>query len=94
MNITYQPELPKRTHPIVIIGAGSIVRDARLPAYRQAGFKVHGFRNRSLESAWALAQEYGISHLYKSYNEALEQTSEDTIWDLTLPASLLQKTRK
>ncbi len=33
------PETPKA---IVIFGAGSIVRDAHLPAYRRAGFPVSG----------------------------------------------------
>ena len=28
--------------PIVSIGAGGIVRDAHLPAYRKARFQVHG----------------------------------------------------
>ena len=33
---------PSRLRPIVIIGAGDIVRDAHLPAYRKAGFPVAG----------------------------------------------------
>ena len=88
MDIAYQPELPKQTHPIVIIGAGSIVRDAHLPAYRKAGFNVHGIWNRSLLPAQALADEYGISCVYESYDEALAHAPDNTIWDLTLPANL------
>ena len=34
--------LPRTERPIVIVGAGGIVRDAHLPAYRLAGFRVHG----------------------------------------------------
>ncbi|HPU57778.1 MAG TPA: gfo/Idh/MocA family oxidoreductase, partial [Verrucomicrobiota bacterium] len=33
---------PSRPRPIVIIGAGGIVRDAHLPAYRKANFPVAG----------------------------------------------------
>ncbi len=88
MNVDYKPELPEETHPIVIIGAGSIVRDAHLPAYSQAGFKVHGIWNRSPDPARTLAEEYGISHVYESYEQALAEAPEGTIWDLTLPANL------
>jgi len=31
---------PEMRRPIVLIGAGGIVRDAHLPAYRKAGFTV------------------------------------------------------
>ena len=30
--------MPSRLRPVVVIGAGGIVRDAHLPAYRMAGF--------------------------------------------------------
>ncbi|MCC6777635.1 MAG: gfo/Idh/MocA family oxidoreductase, partial [Hyphomicrobiales bacterium] len=33
---------PSTPRPIVIIGAGGIVTDAHLPAYRLAGFPVAG----------------------------------------------------
>jgi hypothetical protein len=32
----------RRDYPIATVGAGSIVIDARLPAYRKAGFTVFG----------------------------------------------------
>ena len=34
--------LPSNKKPIVLIGAGGIVKDAHLPAYKKAGFKVIG----------------------------------------------------
>ena len=39
MEIVYKPRLPETNIPIVIIGAGGIVKDAHLPAYKKAGFK-------------------------------------------------------
>ncbi|MGN6103204.1 MAG: gfo/Idh/MocA family oxidoreductase, partial [Devosia sp.] len=33
---------PSTPRPIVIVGAGGIVGDAHLPAYRLAGFRVAG----------------------------------------------------
>ena len=87
-NIPYQPELPKGDHPIILIGAGSIVRDAHLPAYRQAGFSVHGIWNRTREAADELAKNFGIQHVFSSFEDALQQAPDGTIWDVALPADL------
>lgn len=38
----YTVVLPDHPRPIVMIGAGGIVKDAHLPAYRKAGFTVWG----------------------------------------------------
>ena len=35
-------QLPSEKRPIYIIGAGGIVNDAHLPAYKIAGFNVQG----------------------------------------------------
>ena len=42
INLNQEWRKPKKPSPIVIFGAGSIVNDAHLPAYKQAGFKVQG----------------------------------------------------
>src|SRR5262245_27655029 len=57
--------LPRTERPIVVIGAGGIVRDAHLPAYRMAGFRVHGICDIEEARAQTLAAEYGISHIYR-----------------------------
>jgi predicted dehydrogenase len=43
-----------RDYPIAIVGAGGIVNDAHLPAYRKAGFDVVGIYNVRAEhiSLW------------------------------------------
>ena len=41
-NLKTTIELPSDPKKIVIIGAGGIVSDAHLPAYKKAGFKVAG----------------------------------------------------
>lgn len=56
LNITYKPALPLKPLPIVIIGAGGIVGDAHLPAYKKAGFEVVGITNRTRARAEKLAQ--------------------------------------
>ena len=58
MKILQEVEIPKKPLPIVIIGAGSIVKDAHLPAYKIAGFPVKGIYNRTQEKAQALKNEF------------------------------------
>ncbi|MFD1256885.1 Gfo/Idh/MocA family protein [Mucilaginibacter terrae] len=84
MNIPYKPELPKNPPSIIIIGAGGIVRDAHLPAYKKAGFEVFGITNRSMARAQELAEVYGIPHVFTSLTEAVEHAPNNVIYDLTL----------
>lgn len=58
--------LPSRPRPIAIIGAGAIVRDAHLPAYRQAGFEVVALYDRDIAKAQALAADFGIPTVCES----------------------------
>lgn len=82
------PKLPKRAFPILIIGTGSIVRDAHLPAYRRAGFPVWGLCNRTVSRARELAAEYGVPHVFSDLPSAIAAAPADVIFDLALPASL------
>jgi hypothetical protein len=47
---------PSRPRPIVVIGAGAIVEQAHLPAYRRLGFEVAGFHDLDPARSAALAQ--------------------------------------
>ena len=60
MKIPYKPRLPETSMPIIIIGAGGIVGDAHLPAYKKAGFQVLGITNRTKEKAEKLAVKWDI----------------------------------
>src|SRR6478735_3511387 len=62
-----KPATPK---PIVIFGAGSIVGDAHLPAYKKGGFPVVGLFDPNHEKAAALAQQWGIK-AFATREEAL-----------------------
>ena len=84
----YQPVLPERPRPICVIGAGSIVRDAHLPAYRLAGFPVHAITNRTREQAEALAAQFGIPHVATDLDELIATAPAGAVYDLTLPADL------
>jgi len=84
IDIPYQTILPKISLPIIIIGAGGIVKDAHLPAYLKAGFHVHGIVNRTKQKAEALAAEFGIPHVYDSLGEAVAQAPENAVYDVTI----------
>ena len=84
MNIDYAYILPKTKQPIVIIGAGGIVRDAHLPAYRKAGFEVFGIVNRTVERAKKLAEEYHIPHVFATVDDAVAMAPANAVYDLTL----------
>ncbi|TPW27487.1 Gfo/Idh/MocA family oxidoreductase [Martelella alba] len=68
--------------PIVIIGAGSIVTDAHLPAYRMAGFSVAGIYDINGEQARKVADSWDIA-AFATLEDAM--AVPDAIFDLALP---------
>lgn len=84
IDIKYKPKLPLTEQPIIIIGAGGIVTDAHLPAYKIAGFKVHGIVNRTKARAEKVAADFDIPHVYNSVAEAVELAPANVVYDLTI----------
>ncbi|WP_232531710.1 Gfo/Idh/MocA family protein [Microbacterium halophytorum] len=68
----------------MIVGAGGIVRDAHLPAYRKAGFPVWGIVDIDEGKARALAAEYGIRNVFSSAADAVAAAPADAVYDLAL----------
>lgn len=87
-------DLPTNPRPIVIIGAGGIVRDAHLPAYRKAGFSVAGIHDLDTARAAELASAWGIANRYETL-EAATLHGNGVTYDLAVPpsaiASVLEK---
>jgi len=75
---------PQHPRPIVILGAGGIVRDAHLPAYRKAGFPVAAICDRNVARAQTLADEYGIEGVYSEIAHAVAAAPDDAIFDVAL----------
>jgi len=84
MDIQYKPLLPESSVPIIIIGAGGIVGDAHLPAYKKAGFNVIGITNRTKEKAEKLAAQFNIPNVYDSVEAAVANVPSDTVYDITI----------
>jgi predicted dehydrogenase len=80
---------PINPRPIVVIGAGGIVRAAHLPAYEKAGFPVIGILDELAERAQALATERNISHTFQTIAEAVRFAPADVVFDIAVPASQL-----
>lgn len=78
--------MPEKVHPIVIIGAGGIVRDAHLPAYRKAGFQVAGIFDPVHERAVSLSSQFGVPFVAASLNEAIDRAHRDAVFDIATPA--------
>ncbi|MEM6393673.1 MAG: Gfo/Idh/MocA family oxidoreductase [Planctomycetota bacterium] len=71
--------------PIVSIGAGGIVKDAHLPAYRKAGFPVASIFDLDSGKASALAAEYSIPRVCSSLEESIATAPDDAVFDLAIP---------
>jgi predicted dehydrogenase len=76
---------PSAPRPIVVIGAGAIVEQAHLPAYRRLGFPVAGFYDVKPERAHALA---AISPGARAFATVAEATScPGAVFDVAVPGS-------
>jgi predicted dehydrogenase len=73
LSLAYRPRLPRvaQAFPIGCIGAGFIMRDCHLVAYRQAGFDVIALASRDPAHARAVAETQRIPHCYPTYPELL-----------------------
>lgn len=83
--LNYQPRLPRRKDfRIACLGAGFIVRDCHLVAYRQAGFNPVAVASRSLERAKEVAAAREVPTVYATYEEALADPSVEVV-DIAVP---------
>ncbi|MBI5361666.1 MAG: Gfo/Idh/MocA family oxidoreductase, partial [Planctomycetes bacterium] len=76
-------ELPRAPRPIVIVGAGGIVNDAHLPAYRACGFDVAGIFDVDRTRAERTAARFAIPRVLATLDEAF--ASRDAVFDVAVP---------
>lgn len=88
-NLLQSPDLPKVKRPIVLVGAGGIVRDAHLPAYAQVGFPVAGITDLDRGRAEVLAGRFGIPKVFASLDEAIAGAPTDVVYDVAVPAGAI-----
>ena len=78
---------PSSPRPIVVIGAGSIVRDAHLPVYRRLDLPVAGIFDLDAEATRARAAEFEIPRVFDSIEEAASVGR--AVFDLAVPPAAI-----
>jgi len=92
MSPSTPPPVPSALRPIFLVGAGSIVRDAHLPAYRQVGYRVAGVFDLDRARASEVAATAGAK-AYGSLAALVEAAEADGgVYDLALPPSAVPAT--
>jgi predicted dehydrogenase len=74
---------PSAPRPIVIIGAGGIVRDAHLPAYRKGRLPAAGIFDVDAQRARATAEQFEIERVFDSAADAF--AARDVVFDIAVP---------
>jgi predicted dehydrogenase len=67
-----------------VVGAGWIVRECHLPAYRNAGIKVVAIASRQRTSAAELAAQFGIGSVHESWQGLLDDCTVEIV-DIAFP---------
>jgi predicted dehydrogenase len=79
-------EMPKTPMPVVIFGAGSIVTDAHLPAYRELGIPVAGIFDPDSAKAQKVASA-ADTQTFNTVKEAIGQNG--VVFDLAVPPAAI-----
>jgi predicted dehydrogenase len=84
-DLDYRPRLPRdKSLGIGCIGAGFIMADCHLVAYRNAGFNPVAIAARRREQAEAVAARHSIPNIYTSYAELLANPDVQVV-DIAVP---------
>ena len=80
-------QLPSEKRPIYIIGAGGIVNDAHLPAYKIAGFNVQGIFDIASNKAKETAEKFSIPNVFGTLKEMIGHIPGNAVFDVAVPGS-------
>jgi predicted dehydrogenase len=85
LSLDYLPRQPRRKDfRIGCVGAGFIMRDCHLVAYRQAGFNPVAIASRDPAHAQAAAEQHGIPRAHATIAELLADKSVEVL-DIAVP---------
>ena len=85
LDLCPMPQLPVgKDRRIGCVGAGFIMADVQLPAYREAGYAVHAIASRTPAHAQAVADRHGIATVHATWRELLDDEQVEVL-DLAFP---------
>ena len=85
LELDYRPKLPRDPSPFIgCVGAGFIMADCHLVAYRKAGFNPVAISSGTRERAEAAAARHAIPTVYNSYRELLADPQIEVV-DIAVP---------
>src|SRR5881227_3372004 len=88
LSLDYLPKLPRRRDwRIGCVGAGFIMRDCHLVAYRQAGFNPVAIASRDPANAKAVADQHGIPRVHATAAELFADPDVEVV-DIAVPPDL------
>jgi predicted dehydrogenase len=80
-------KIAEKQLPVYIIGAGGIVNDAHLPAYKIACFNVQGIFDIDSCKARETAERFNIPQVFISMDELLAHSPVNAVFDVAVPGS-------
>ena len=88
MDLNIRATLPERRNvPIGCIGAGFIIADCHLVAYREAGFNPVAISSRNPGTAQVVASRHAIPKVYDHYEELLSDPEIEVV-DIAVPPDI------
>jgi len=93
-SIDFSTIKPTAVRPIYVVGAGSIVNDAHLPAYASAGFPVAGIFDPRRDKSETTAERFSIPRVFESLTEMTSHAASDAVFDIAVPGDALPEVLK
>ena len=81
--------VPSNKIPIIFIGAGGIIKNCHIPAYKKIGFELMGVYDLDKKNSNELSREFSIPNVYESLEEAL--SIKGVVFDIAVPPDQLLK---
>jgi predicted dehydrogenase len=81
--------VPSNKIPIIFIGAGGIIKNCHIPAYKKIGFELMGVYDLNKKNSNELSKEFSIPNVYESLEEALGV--KGVVFDIAVPPDQLLK---
>lgn len=79
---------PANPKPIVFVGAGGIISDAHVPAYKKAGLPMHGVVDLDVSRRDSLASAHDLT-AYDTLTSVVSANGTDVVYDVATPPHVI-----